>query len=49
MKPTLDADITPEELISIDGDYKARIPAKVFRNGAPLDLLINKIIEKSIQ
>lgn len=49
MKPTLEADTTPEELISIDGDYKARIPAKVFRNGAPLDLLINKILEKSIQ
>lgn len=49
MKPTLDADMTPEDLVSIDGDYKARIPAKVFRNGASLDLLINRIIEKSIQ
>ena len=47
MKPTLDADITPEEFISIDGDYKARIPAKVFRNGSPLELLIGKIIEKA--
>ena len=49
MKPTLDADMTPEDLVSIDGDYKARIPAKVFRNGASIDLLINRIIEKSIQ
>lgn len=46
MKPTLEADKTPEDLISIDGDYKARIPAKVFRSGKDIDELIARIMAR---
>ena len=47
MKPTLEADKTPEDLISIDGDYKARIPAKVFRSGKDIYELIERIIARA--
>ena len=45
MKPKLEADKSPDDSISIDGDFKARIPAKVFRSGDNLNALVNKIIE----
>ena len=47
MKPTFEANKTPEDLISIDGDYKARIPAKIFRQGGSLENLVDSIISKA--
>lgn len=47
MKPSLEADKSPEDSISIDGDYKARIPAKVFRSGGTIDELIKRIIDRA--
>lgn len=47
MKPTLEADKTPDDLISIDGDYRARIPARVFRSGFSLEELVDRILRKT--
>ena len=47
MMPTLEADSTPEDAVSIDGDYKARIPAKIFRQGDSIENLIDVIIGKA--
>lgn len=48
MKPSFDASSTdPENNISIDGDFKARIPAGAFRKGDSFDDLVSKIIEQS--
>lgn len=48
MKPSLEASSTdPENNISIDGDFKARIPAGAFRKGNSFDDLVSRIIERS--
>ena len=44
LEPTLLADRAPEDMISIGGDYKARIPAKVFRSGDNFQTLIDRIL-----
>ena len=48
MRPSLEACSTdPENNISIDGDYKAMIPAGAFRKGYSFDDLVTRIIERS--
>lgn len=48
MKLSFEASRTdPENNISIDGDFKARIPAGAFRKGDSFDDLVSKIIEQS--
>lgn len=46
MKPTLEADDKPDDSVAIDGDYKARIPAKIFRQGISLDSFIDHLLDK---
>ena len=49
MQPSLDADNDPENNISIDGDFKARIPAGAFRKGYPFDTLVSRIIDQALK
>lgn len=48
LKPSMEANSAdPENNISIDGDFKARIPAGAFRSGDSFDDLVSRIIEQA--
>ena len=48
LMPSIQANSSdPENNISIDGDYKARIPAGAFRKGDSFNDLVSRIIEQS--